>query len=533
MHSPQRLKAFSYLRFSTPEQMQGHSLQRQTELAQDYADRHGLALDKELKFQDLGVSAHRGKNVETGALGAFLEAVQSGQVPQGSYLLVESLDRISRQTVRKAARTLEDIVEAGITLVDLLDNGRAYSVESLDNDPLLFLMMALRFMRAHEESAIKSRRVAAAYDKKRKDAAQASPSKPFTRMLPAWLQWDEADRKHVVITERAKIIESIFKKADSGWGQHRIAHWLNKSGVGTWGHGKRKAAYWHRSYVRKILTNPAVIGSFTPHRLLTDAKGSRRRVPLETIEAYWPAVVDQDLFARVSSVALATAARGRHATKEPASIFAGVMKCARCGGAVVRVSKGEHVYLACAKANAKANSCKYQAVRYRDVESAVREGAQAIFDEAPRGHEDDEMAMQFAGMEEHISELSDRAQVIADELVRERSEALRGRLREAEAELAAARDALRTLRARRDVLAAPYVLKRLEVLRDALQRDPFSVAEANRALKQTARSIVLDPEGGTLTIYWHHSETPMEGIPFWSRHAGFEQGNTKRDQKET
>lgn len=501
--------------------MQGHSLQRQAELAKEYADRHGLVLDEALTFHDLGVSAHHGKNIETGALGAFLEAVQSGQVAQGSYLLVESLDRISRQTVRKAARTLEDIVEAGVTVVDLSDNGRAYSVESLDSDPLLFLMMALRFMRAHEESAIKSRRVAAAYDKKRKDAAQPSPAKPFTRKLPAWLRWDETKRKHVVIRERAKVVQSIFRKADEGWGQHRIAHWLNETGVGTWGDGKRKAAYWHRSYVRKILTNSAVVGAFTPHRLLRNAKGSRRRVPLETIEGYWPAIVDRDLFARVSSAALVTAARGRHASNEPASIFAGVMKCARCGGAVVRVSKGEHVYLACGKAHAKANGCKYQAVRYQDVESAIREGAQAIFDEAPRGQEDGEMELQLAGMEEDVSELGARARSIADELLREPSEVLRGKLREAEAELVAARDVLRRLRGRRDALAAPYVLKRLEVLKDALQRDPFSVAEANKALKQTARCIVLDPEEGKLTIYWHHSETPTEDIPFWSRHAGF------------
>jgi hypothetical protein len=32
-----------------------------------------------------------------GALGAFLEAVRDGIVPKGSWLLVESLDRISRE----------------------------------------------------------------------------------------------------------------------------------------------------------------------------------------------------------------------------------------------------------------------------------------------------------------------------------------------------------------------------------------------------------------------------------------------------
>src|ERR1700758_3230486 len=111
-------KAYSYLRFSTPEQAKGDSLRRQTALADDYAKRHGLTLDTELNMRDLGVSAFRGDNAQA-ALGAFLQAVRDGLVPSGSLLLVEALDRVSRQSARKAVRILEDIVEAGITVVTL------------------------------------------------------------------------------------------------------------------------------------------------------------------------------------------------------------------------------------------------------------------------------------------------------------------------------------------------------------------------------------------------------------------------------
>jgi len=76
------LKAYSYLRFSTPEQQRGDSFRRQTQLAQDYAARHGLELDQELSFQDLGVSAFRGRNQETGRLGDFLDAVRSAPSPE-------------------------------------------------------------------------------------------------------------------------------------------------------------------------------------------------------------------------------------------------------------------------------------------------------------------------------------------------------------------------------------------------------------------------------------------------------------------
>eukprot|EP01133_Synstelium_polycarpum_P030636 gene30636-38124_t len=68
---------------------------------------------------DLGVSAYRGTNVADGALGMFLQLAEAGDIPHGSFLLVETLDRLSRQTARRAVRVLESIVEAGVTVVTL------------------------------------------------------------------------------------------------------------------------------------------------------------------------------------------------------------------------------------------------------------------------------------------------------------------------------------------------------------------------------------------------------------------------------
>ncbi|MFP4519683.1 MAG: recombinase family protein, partial [Oceanicaulis sp.] len=114
-------KAFSYLRFSRPEQSQGDSFRRQMALAEGYADKHGLELDRELTFHDLGVSAFRGANAEKGALGQFIEAIDRGLVPRGSYLLVENLDRLSRETPFDASETLREVVNRGIILVTLSD----------------------------------------------------------------------------------------------------------------------------------------------------------------------------------------------------------------------------------------------------------------------------------------------------------------------------------------------------------------------------------------------------------------------------
>jgi DNA invertase Pin-like site-specific DNA recombinase len=109
------IKAYSYVRFSTPEQKLGHSMKRQIDDTRVWAQRRGIELDEGL-FIDEGVSAFHGLNATEGKLAAFREAVKDGTVPRGSYLVVESLDRISRQKVRRAARVIEDIVDLGITV---------------------------------------------------------------------------------------------------------------------------------------------------------------------------------------------------------------------------------------------------------------------------------------------------------------------------------------------------------------------------------------------------------------------------------
>ena len=55
-------KAYSYIRFSTPQQAKGDSHTRQNDKAARYAAEHELVLDTALNLTDLGVSAYRGKN---------------------------------------------------------------------------------------------------------------------------------------------------------------------------------------------------------------------------------------------------------------------------------------------------------------------------------------------------------------------------------------------------------------------------------------------------------------------------------------
>jgi DNA invertase Pin-like site-specific DNA recombinase len=151
-------RAYSYVRMSTPEQLKGHSKQRQLESSAAYAKAHGLDL-VEGGLEDLGVSAFKGDNVSTGALGGFLDAVEKRLVPAGSYLLVESLDRISRQEIVEALTLFLRIIKAGINLATLQDS-RVYRADQVDFQDLIISLTIMS--RAHEESQLKSQRVGAA-----------------------------------------------------------------------------------------------------------------------------------------------------------------------------------------------------------------------------------------------------------------------------------------------------------------------------------------------------------------------------------
>ncbi|SOT39350.1 hypothetical protein F01_200217 [Burkholderia cenocepacia] len=53
-----------------------------------------MEFDASLSLRDEGLSAHHQRHVRQGALGVFLQAVEDGQVPDSSVLIVEGLDRL-------------------------------------------------------------------------------------------------------------------------------------------------------------------------------------------------------------------------------------------------------------------------------------------------------------------------------------------------------------------------------------------------------------------------------------------------------
>lgn len=322
---------------STDAQLKGDSLRRQLEMSRAYAAEMELTLVEDLSLHDIGISAFQGENVDSGALGRFLDLVNRGDVEQGSYLLVESLDRITRQNPQRATLIFLQILASGINVVTLGDR-RVYQAGQGDFGDLIYSVVILS--RAHEESVMKSQRVGAAWKSKRNKAA----TEKLTRVSPAWLNLSEDRQRFLVDGPRAALVERIFREADAGKGAYQIARQLNAENVKPLGDSQG----WHESYVTRILTNRAVIGEFQPHRYV-DGK----RVPDgPAVPDYFPKIVQPDLYLRVQAGRSARKNRGS-GRKGPSNtnLFSQVAQCGYCGGRIYLVDKGPKpkggLYLRC------------------------------------------------------------------------------------------------------------------------------------------------------------------------------------------
>lgn len=414
--------AYSYIRFSTPEQAKGDSLRRQLENARKFAAEHGLTLDESLK--DEGISAYRGNNKNKGSLGAFLEKVESGAVPTGSYLIVENLDRLSRQEVHVALRLFLTLIEHGIVIVTLSDN-KIYSDTSIAENPTELIVSIALMMRSHDESATKSKRISEAWEKKRRLAETNQVA--MTKICPAWLR--KAGHSYTAIEERATVVQDIFNWAIGGSGTRVIAKRLNQSGVQTWTAKKGKRSIWHDSYIKKILENPAVYGEYTPR---SRRAGGSDEMASETIENYFPAVIDRETFYKARAV---VSSRATSNVRAPAgkhrNILSGLVKCKTCGGGMHYIDKGKkggRPFLLCGNSFLDGGCRHTEKYTYEVLQShAILSTSGTV------GLNDDENATRNASLREQLADVEDRIEKIADAIERTgMSDILEGRLRKLE-----------------------------------------------------------------------------------------------------
>jgi DNA invertase Pin-like site-specific DNA recombinase len=514
--------AYSYVRFSTSEQIKGDSQRRQTQATAAYCARNNLVLDPTLTLTDLGVSAFKGKNATTGSLAAFLEAIKSGRVKSGSVLIVESLDRLTRQSLRKARDLFEGILDSGVNIITLAPE-REYSAAMLDDlfgviEPLLYLS------RANEESQRKSERLGAAWQAKR---ARLSDEK-LTAKCPAWLRLNDNRTDFIPIPQSVKTVRRIVRLCIDGEGTIAITKRLNGEGIKPIG----RAKCWHRSYVIKILKNRSMLGEYQPH---TGHNSTDRKPTGDVIPNYYPSIITDAEFYQAQAALLARRGKRGPKGKGIANLFTGLVFDGRDGSTMTLVSKGGKKSgkpkLVSSAAQRGERGSRYLGFDYEAFEGSVLRWLKELRPEDidPQTSKQKDTADELESVKGRLADVADKIKKIAERIKR-------GNDTDTMLDILADLEQERTeLRARQELLQADYhavgkqtvdnVLWLSQKMQDAKGKDLETLRTKIKAV--IARLITKMTVVVTVDGYWRGAAVTMELANGITRkiECGYRRGN--------
>lgn len=323
-----KTKLYSYIRFSSMKQADGSSYERQKRTAKEIAAKYDLELVT--SYQDFGVSAFKGANSRTGALSRFLDEI-GRSVPVGSWLVVENLDRISRQSIIEAQELFLSIIRRGITIVTGMD-GKVYSKESVNANPIDLLLSVMLFARANEESQTKRNRTNSSALIKIK-AHQENPQNPAVAIEEVGknMWWTDTTSGYVCPDPVFfPIVQEVVELRRNGRSTAEILDHLNATYTPPPAASHKRHSNWSRAMIERLFHTRALIGI---KEISVDG------VKYE-LKDYYPRVLDDAEFYHLKkSIGVRACNYGDKEEAKPIPLLSGVnlLKCEHCGSAMVKV----------------------------------------------------------------------------------------------------------------------------------------------------------------------------------------------------
>ena len=353
--------ALSYLRVSSPEQAaDGRTgIDRQADAFLPFCHRHGLIPNPD-PLVDRGLSAYHGRHRSRGALGAFIHAADQGQIAPGTVLVVEDLDRFSREAASHSEQLLHRLWDLGLALGIVRDDV-VVDRAKYDSDIGVRLQLLVRRDAAHDYSRKLSQRVKAASDRRVDRGLAGEAVLPHCR--PQWLGFD-VQTQAFSLNSRWPTYRQIVDLCLGGLGEVKSAQALNAEG-----HRNSRGGLWSPAGIGQVLRDRRLIGERQWCELQEQPDGRRKRVPTRVQAGFFPPAISQQEFDRCQ---LLMRERDGYHSRQPTksdvrhNLFQGVVRCP-CGQLYSLMSQAKpsglvHRYLVC-KGKGKGN-CKIRNHRY-------------------------------------------------------------------------------------------------------------------------------------------------------------------------
>lgn len=337
------MNVVGYVRFSSAAQAEGTSLERQIEMVKAHAAVNGWTVTEEIV--DEGRSAFKAKHKnDTAGLGRFLRDLDRGIYREGDILIVEALDRLSREQPLDALANVTRITSAGVR-VEVIDAKLSLTRGGYETNIGSLVQLLVGAAQAHGESVRKSQLLTKTWAVKRTEGV-------IRTHHPHWM-----DKTKTLIDDRVETVKMIFDLADRGFGRAKIAGELNSAGHPTWGGSQKRkpSGDWSAQQVSTILKNRAVLGEAQAH--------SAGQAVGPVVADYYPQIISADQFERVNSIKTRRFSdKGSGRNSLSGNIFKGWFHCS-CGRPMVIDPKKDRRYLRCAGSLKKA--CPHQSANYR------------------------------------------------------------------------------------------------------------------------------------------------------------------------
>ena len=328
--------AFIYARFSSIEQGKGTSLKRQLESARDFIKLHSdwdypltdPQRQRERDYTDQGKSAYAGTHREAGgALYELERKAAAGHFANGAILVVENLDRLTRQGWEEALKILTSLTAAGMT-VHTIQGNKVWKA-GVKPDMGQVITVIVEAEADHRASADKSDRVSRAWNEKI-EAIKNGDRKAFSKQLPAWLEVHPKTQEIVTNEHRAEIIREIYQRYVDGQGLPSIMRNINERGEPSWSKGRGNNG-WNTAYLHKLLKNRAVLGEFAPRTRKHGEPAHHAVSKGIVIPDYYPQIVPTDLFNKAQAAKKERTFTGGAEESRLRNLFAGLASCSECG----------------------------------------------------------------------------------------------------------------------------------------------------------------------------------------------------------